>query len=83
MIFFLDGMLWLIERNVLTLPICYLRPEIDKRLRGQLWILIEKHNGTVAEKEEDADHIVYPPLTDNAREIELERKSKNDEEILL
>ena len=68
----------MIERNVLTLPICYLRPEIDKRLQSQLKQIIEKNKGTVAEKEEDADHIVYPPLTENPREIENERESKTD-----
>lgn len=66
----------LIERNVLTLPICYLRPEIEKRLQTQLKQIIERNNGTVAEKEEDADHIVYPPITENPREIENERESK-------
>lgn len=66
----------LILRQVLTLPICYLRPDIDKRLQNQLKQIIEKNNGTVAEKEEDADHIVYPPLTENPREIEIERESK-------
>lgn len=66
----------LIDRNVLTLPICYLRPEIDKRLQSQLKQIIEKNNGTVAEKEEDADHIVYPPITENPREIDNERESK-------
>ena len=65
----------LIDRNVLTLPICYLRPDIDKRLQTQLKQIIEKNNGTVAEKEEDADHIVYPPITENSREIEIERES--------
>jgi hypothetical protein len=67
----------LIDRNVLTLPICYLRPDIDKRLQTQLKQIIEKNNGTVADKEEDADHIVYPPITENPREIENERESKD------
>ncbi|CAF0918523.1 unnamed protein product [Rotaria sp. Silwood1] len=66
----------LIERNVLTLPICYLRPDIDKRLQTQLKQIIERNNGTVAEKEEDADHIVYPPITENPREIEIERENE-------
>jgi len=66
----------LIVRQVLTLPICYLRPDIDKRLQNQLKQIIEKNNGTVAEKEEDADHIVYPPLTENPREIEIERENE-------
>ncbi|CAF1930819.1 unnamed protein product [Rotaria magnacalcarata] len=66
----------LIERNVLTLPICYLRPDIDKRLQTQLKQIIEKNNGTVAEKEEDADHIVYPPITENPREIDIERENE-------
>lgn len=67
----------LIDRNVLTLPICYLRPDIDKRLQSQLKQIIEKNNGTVADKEEDADHIVYPPITENPREIENERESND------
>jgi hypothetical protein len=67
----------LIDRNVLTLPICYLRSDIDKRLQTQLKQIIEKNNGTVADKEEDADHIVYPPITENPREIENERESKD------
>ena len=66
------------ERNVLTFPICYLRPDIDKRLQMQLKQIIEKNHGTVAENEEDADHIVYPPLTESPREIEIERESKTD-----
>ena len=66
----------LIERNVLTLPICYLRPDIERRLQVQLKQIIEKNHGTVAEKEEDADHIVYPPLTENPREIDMERESE-------
>lgn len=65
-------------RNVLTFPICYLRPDIDKRLQMQLKQIIEKNQGTVAENEEDADHIVYPPLTESPREIEIERESKTD-----
>ena len=68
----------LLERNVLTLPICYLRPDIDKRLQMQLKQVIEKNHGTVAENEEDADHIVYPPLTESPREVEIERESKTD-----
>ncbi|CAF0880410.1 unnamed protein product [Adineta steineri] len=66
----------LIDRNVLTLPICYLRPNIDKRLQTQLKQIIEKNNGTVADKEEDADHIVYPPITENPREIDSERENE-------
>ncbi|UJR38223.1 hypothetical protein I4U23_030896 [Adineta vaga] len=66
----------LIERNVLTLPICYLRPNIDKRLQTQLKQIIEKNNGTVAENEEDADHIVYPPITENPKEIDSERENE-------
>ncbi|CAF1501460.1 unnamed protein product, partial [Adineta ricciae] len=66
----------LIERNVLTLPICYLRPNIEKRLQAQLKQIIEKNNGTVAEKEEDADHIVYPPITENPKEIDSERENE-------
>ena len=57
---------------------CYLRPDIDKRLQLQLKQIIEKNHGTVVEKEEDADHIVYPPLTESPREIETERESKVD-----
>ena len=71
----------LIARQVLTLPICYLRPDIDKRLQSQLKQIIEKNNGTVAEKEEDADHIVYPPLTENPREIEIERESNENSSL--
>jgi len=66
----------LIDRNVLTLPICYLRPDIDKRLQTQLKQIIEKNKGTVADKEEDADHIVYPPITENPKEIDNERDSE-------
>ncbi|CAF0800660.1 unnamed protein product [Rotaria sordida] len=66
----------LIERNVLTLPICYLRSDIDKRLQTQLKQIIERNNGTVAEKEEDADHIVYPQITENPREIDIERENE-------
>jgi hypothetical protein len=65
----------LIQRDVLTLPICYLRPEIDKSLQSQLKEIIEKNHGTVVEEEENADHIVYAPITENPREIESERES--------
>lgn len=68
----------LIDRNVLPWSICYLLPDIDKRLQSQLKQIIEKNNGTVAEKEEeDADDIVYPPTTENPQEIETERQSKD------
>ncbi|CAF0764172.1 unnamed protein product [Didymodactylos carnosus] len=65
----------LIDKNVLTLPICYLRPEIDKKLQIQLKQMIEKHNGKVASNEDDADHIVYPPL-DEKRDIDSERENE-------
>ncbi|CAF0791393.1 unnamed protein product [Didymodactylos carnosus] len=65
----------LIDKNVLTLPICYLRPDIDKKLQIQLKQMIEKHHGKVASNEDDADHIVYHTL-DDKRDIDNERESE-------
>jgi SWI/SNF related-matrix-associated actin-dependent regulator of chromatin subfamily C len=68
----------LIEHHVLTFPICYLRSDIEKHLQIQLKKIIEKHQGTIVENEEDADHIIYSILNENQKESQIERE-RNEE----
>lgn len=46
----------------MTYPSCYLRPEIDAQLCDKLREIIKKHKGTLSNSQDDADHIIYPPI---------------------
>ncbi|XP_059622605.1 SWI/SNF complex subunit SMARCC2 isoform X2 [Phlebotomus argentipes] len=50
----------LIEGECLRLPVVFIRPEVDKALASKVEAIIKKHQGEMADDEEDATHIIYP-----------------------
>jgi SWI/SNF related-matrix-associated actin-dependent regulator of chromatin subfamily C len=58
----------LIESNRLLLPSCYFRTELfgsaHQGLLQQLQTIVTKHKGRVVDSMDDADHIIYPPSSD-------------------
>lgn len=50
----------LLHNKLYTLPIIYVKPDVDVKLGMKLKEIIRKRNGQVAENEEAATHILYP-----------------------
>jgi SWI/SNF related-matrix-associated actin-dependent regulator of chromatin subfamily C len=50
----------LISNKCLVLPIVYIRPEVDKATQSKIKETIKKHQGSMAENEDQATHIIYP-----------------------
>ena len=63
----------LIENNTLAYPTCYFRQELFvggdlPSLYTRLLEIVKKHKGTIAANQEDADHVIYPPSSDELNE---------------
>lgn len=63
----------LIENNTLAYPACYFRQELFvggdlPALYARLLDIVKKHKGTVAAHQQDADHVIYPPSSDELAE---------------
>ena len=59
----------LIENNRLLLPSCYFRTDLfsseqTSALLPQLQQIVNKHKGRVVDSLDDADHIIYPPSSE-------------------
>ncbi|KAG8041210.1 hypothetical protein G9C98_002198 [Cotesia typhae] len=52
----------LIQNRCITVPCVYIRPEIDKATASKVKENIRRHQGTIAENEAEATHIIYPPV---------------------
>lgn len=50
----------LIQNKLYSLPIAYIRPEVDKSLAAKLKDILRKRNGQVVDNEEVATHILFP-----------------------
>ncbi|RNA00679.1 SWI SNF complex subunit SMARCC1, partial [Brachionus plicatilis] len=60
----------LIENNRLLFPTCYFRADLfespeQQQLLERLRDIVRKHKGQIAEQMEDADHIIYPAVSDD------------------
>ncbi|PVD36056.1 hypothetical protein C0Q70_03026 [Pomacea canaliculata] len=49
----------LVNQKLLQLPSIFIRPDVDKILQPKLKDIIKRHQGTIADSEENATHIVY------------------------
>ncbi|CAN8013492.1 unnamed protein product [Ixodes persulcatus] len=60
----------LVQNKCLSLPHIFISPEVEKQLISRLKDIIKRHQGTIAESQDDASHIVYPPapVTDTSEE---------------
>lgn len=61
----------LVENKRLLYPTCYFRDDLFvgaelSALLAKLQEIVRKHKGKVAESAEDADHIIYPPSSDES-----------------
>ncbi|XP_073999997.1 SWI/SNF- related protein mor isoform X2 [Rhodnius prolixus] len=50
----------LIQAKCLTLPVVYIRPDVDKPTVAKVKDIVKRHQGTIVENEEQATHILYP-----------------------
>lgn len=50
----------LIQNKFYSVPVIYVKPEVDKNLAVKLKDIIRRRNGQVTENEEGATHILYP-----------------------
>lgn len=50
----------LIQNKFYTLPVVYVKPEVDKNLAVKLKDIIRRRNGQITENEDNATHILYP-----------------------
>ncbi|XP_046624389.1 SWI/SNF complex subunit SMARCC2 isoform X1 [Neodiprion virginianus] len=51
----------LVQNRCMTVPCVYVRPDVDKNTASKVKEVVKRHQGTIAEAEADATHIVYPP----------------------
>ncbi|KAK7485068.1 hypothetical protein BaRGS_00023707, partial [Batillaria attramentaria] len=49
----------LVAQKLLQLPAIFIRPEVDKILQPKLKDIVKRHQGTLADSEENATHILY------------------------
>lgn len=52
----------LLEAECMRMPICYIRPDVDKSISLRIKDIIANHQGEMTEDEEEATHIIYPPV---------------------
>lgn len=69
--------------NCLTYPACYLRPEIDANMMEKLKEIIKKHKGTLANSQDEADHIIYPAIDEKKTEDWIRVVQKRDKDALI
>ncbi|OXU23978.1 hypothetical protein TSAR_004197 [Trichomalopsis sarcophagae] len=51
----------LIQSRCLTVPCVFVRSDVDKPTAAKVKEVVRRHQGTIAESEDDATHIIYPP----------------------
>lgn len=69
----------LIQADIFTLPIIFIRSEVDRALASKIREIITNHQAEITEEEEDATHIVYPDVDPLPEEYArpLFRRDKN------
>ncbi|XP_049864121.1 SWI/SNF complex subunit SMARCC2 isoform X2 [Schistocerca gregaria] len=72
----------LIQNKCLTMPIVYVRSDVDKALQGKIKDIIKRHQGSITDNEEEATHIIYPPC-DPLEEEYARPVMKRDRSVLL
>lgn len=72
----------LLEAECLRMPICYIRPEVDKSLSLKVKEIISNHQGEITEDEEEATHIIYP-VVDPLSEEYARPSFKRDKNIMM
>ncbi|XP_039281683.1 SWI/SNF complex subunit SMARCC2 isoform X1 [Nilaparvata lugens] len=50
----------LVQNKCLTMPSVFIRPDVDKATATKVKDVIKRHQGTVADTEEEATHVIYP-----------------------
>ncbi|XP_054262815.1 SWI/SNF complex subunit SMARCC2 isoform X2 [Macrosteles quadrilineatus] len=66
----------LIQNKYFTLPVVYIRPDVDKANASRVKDIIKRHQGTVTESETEATHVIYPvcdPLDEEYARPSLKR----------
>ncbi|KAK0088239.1 hypothetical protein PV326_004917 [Microctonus aethiopoides] len=72
----------LIQNRCMTVPCVYVKPEVDKATAAKVKDSVRRHQGTLAENEADATHIVYP-LVDPLDEEYARPCMRRDRSVLL
>ncbi|XP_034934186.1 SWI/SNF complex subunit SMARCC2 [Chelonus insularis] len=52
----------LIQNRCMITPCVYVKPEVDKATAAKIKDIVRRHQGTIAETETDATHVIYPPV---------------------
>ena len=50
----------LIQNRCMTQPNVFVKPEVEKAIAAKVKDAVRRHQGTIAENEADATHIIYP-----------------------
>jgi SWI/SNF related-matrix-associated actin-dependent regulator of chromatin subfamily C len=52
----------LLQNGCMTLPQIYIAPAVEKSMAQKLKEIVTRHRGTVLEQQENATHVVHPPV---------------------
>lgn len=72
----------LIQNKCLTMPVVYVRSEVEKSMQVKIKDVIKRHQGSITDNEEEATHIIYPPC-DPLDEEYARPTMKRDRMVLL
>ncbi|KAJ9584608.1 hypothetical protein L9F63_021050 [Diploptera punctata] len=72
----------LIQNKCLTMPVVYVRPDVEKSMQGKIKDIIKRHQGSITDNEDEATHIIYPPC-DPLDEEYARPTMKRDRMVLL
>ncbi|XP_015108391.1 SWI/SNF complex subunit SMARCC2 [Diachasma alloeum] len=72
----------LIENRCLSVPCIYVRPEVEKSTAAKVKESVRRHQGTIAETEAEASHIIYPAV-DPTEEEYARPTMRRDRSVLL
>lgn len=72
----------LIQNKCHTVPVIYVRPDVDKGAVVKAKEICKRHNGIWTESEEDATHILYPPC-DPLEEEYARPTMRRDKNVML
>ncbi|XP_069673998.1 SWI/SNF complex subunit SMARCC2 isoform X2 [Periplaneta americana] len=72
----------LIQNKCLTMPVVFVRSEVEKSMQAKVKDIIKRHQGSVTDNEDEATHIIYPPC-DPLDEEYARPTMKRDRMVLL
>ncbi|XP_017765082.1 PREDICTED: SWI/SNF complex subunit SMARCC2 isoform X2 [Eufriesea mexicana] len=52
----------LVQNRCMVIPSVYVKPDVDKSTAAKVKEVVRRHQGSIAENEADATHIIYPPV---------------------